>query len=41
MRREGTVIYSYEFSQLSPPSDEFALQPNFRYDSKECIINNE
>ncbi len=28
------MIYSYVLSQPSPPSDEPALQPSFRYDSK-------
>lgn len=28
------MIYSNVFFQLSPPSDELALQINFRYDSR-------
>ena len=38
---ENPPVLSFSFPQLSPPSDELALQPNFRYDSKDCIINNE
>lgn len=33
------VSSSFSFLQLSPPSNELALQTNFRYDSRKCFLN--
>ena len=33
----STQVLFFFIPQLSPPSDELALQTNFRYDSRKCF----